>query len=193
MSKIETAKGLTAIALNPSNPAKQRLDALLEASKLRAEMKVGWQRLTPDGGPVVSAVLEAELRRLVAKDEQADKALDEIPADVEALISDGNDDEPEGNELADAGDPPPGIGVPVETTPKRKPKADAKPKDSERGKISALVRELLLGTDLPYADIVSRVKAEHPEAKTTARSVASVASDLRTAGQAVSVRRAPAK
>ena len=76
--------------------------------------------------------------------------------------------------------------------PAAKPKAGAKakaPKDEERGKISALVRELLTGTDKPYAEIVAEVVKAHPAAKTTARSVASVASDLRKAGRAVAMRR----
>lgn len=60
-----------------------------------------------------------------------------------------------------------------------------------RGAIGALVMELLV-TDMPYVDIVAQVKSTYPSAKTTARSIASVAMDLREAGIAVPSRRKPA-
>lgn len=60
-----------------------------------------------------------------------------------------------------------------------------------RGAIGALVIELLV-TDMPYADIVETVKAKYPMAKTTARSIASVAMDLRRDGIEVPSRRKPA-
>lgn len=68
-------------------------------------------------------------------------------------------------------------------------KAKAHVEGAVRGLITAEVKRLLLETDDPYADIVAAVKALHPEALTTARSVASVASDMRKAGKAVAVRR----
>ena len=48
--------------------------------------------------------------------------------------------------------------------------------------IGALVAELLRDPDLSYAEIVDRVKAQFPDARTTARSVASVAVGLRKKG-----------
>jgi hypothetical protein len=62
-----------------------------------------------------------------------------------------------------------------------------------RGAIGAMSIELLSGTDLPYDEIVARIKAEYPAAKTTARSLASVAMDLRRDGVDVPSRRKPAK
>lgn len=67
--------------------------------------------------------------------------------------------------------------------------APAKPAEGgERGLISAEVRRLL-ATDLPYASIVEAVRARFPSAATTARSVASVAAEMRAKGQAVPSRR----
>ena len=62
-----------------------------------------------------------------------------------------------------------------------------------RGAIGAMSIELLSGTDLPYDEIVARIKAVYPAAKTTARSLASVAMDLRNDGVDVPSRRKPAK
>lgn len=62
-----------------------------------------------------------------------------------------------------------------------------------RGAIGAMSIELLSGTDLPYDEIVARIKAVYPTAKTTARSLASVAMDLRRDGVDVPSRRKPAK
>lgn len=61
--------------------------------------------------------------------------------------------------------------------------------DTNRGKITELCRTLLLEGDAPYAEIVATVIAKYPEAQTTARSVASIASDMRKAGKIVSMRR----
>lgn len=59
--------------------------------------------------------------------------------------------------------------------------------------ISALVKRLLMDETLDYASIVERVVAEFPDAKTTARSVASVAAVMRKHGHQVPMRRKPRK
>jgi hypothetical protein len=69
----------------------------------------------------------------------------------------------------------------------QKPKSDTK--GDNRGLISAMVRCQLMDTDDSYAVIVGRVKAKFPNANTSTRSVASVASDLRKDGVAVASRR----
>lgn len=61
-----------------------------------------------------------------------------------------------------------------------------------RGAIGAMSIELLTGSDEPYADIVAKIVAKYPTAKTTARSLASVAMDLRRDGIEVPSRRKPA-
>ncbi len=71
-----------------------------------------------------------------------------------------------------------------ETTPPAEPVVK-----TDRGGIGRLVNVLLVDTDLDYAAIVARVKVDFPEAKTTARSVASVAADLRRDGVDVKTRR----
>lgn len=64
---------------------------------------------------------------------------------------------------------------------------------SKRGLISAEVRRLLRDTDLTYSEIEEAVRAKHPEARTTTRSIASTAADMRKAGEKVGQRRVPAK
>ena len=58
-----------------------------------------------------------------------------------------------------------------------------------RGTVGALVKELLLDASLTYAEIVTRVMAVHPQANTSARSVASTAAVLRKGGTDVPTRR----
>lgn len=58
-----------------------------------------------------------------------------------------------------------------------------------RRTIGSLVQELLMDPDLGYVTIVDRVRAEFPDAKTTARSVASVAAVMRRNGVPVPLRR----
>lgn len=60
-----------------------------------------------------------------------------------------------------------------------------------RGAINAMCVELLQ-TDMPYEDIVAAIRERYPTAKTTARSLASVAMDLRVDGLTVPTRRKPA-
>lgn len=64
----------------------------------------------------------------------------------------------------------------------------AEPKPT-RGGVGALVKELLLNASLTYAEIVTRVMAVHPQANTSARSVASTAAGLRKSGAEVPMRR----
>lgn len=74
-------------------------------------------------------------------------------------------------------------GTGTETTAEPKP---------QRGTVGALVKELLLDAELTYAEIVTRVMAAHPQANTSARSVASTAAVLRKGGADVPTRRARA-
>ncbi|MBN7786699.1 hypothetical protein JYP51_17355 [Ponticoccus gilvus] len=55
--------------------------------------------------------------------------------------------------------------------------------------IGSLVQELLMDPDLGYLAIVDRVVAEFPDAKTSVRSVASVAAVMRKKGVDVPIRR----
>lgn len=72
--------------------------------------------------------------------------------------------------------------------PEQKPEGEKIP----RGAINAMCVELLQ-TDMPYEAIVEAIRAKYPAAKTTARSLASVAMDLRRDGVDVPSRRKPAK
>lgn len=72
------------------------------------------------------------------------------------------------------------------------PKPSKKPKkepDPNRGAIGRLVREMLADPANDYAGIVAKVKEQFPDAKTTARSIASVAADMRRDGIEVTSRR----
>lgn len=82
-----------------------------------------------------------------------------------------------------------------ETSDKREQTVDEKiATASEHGPeprrtIGSLVQELLMDPDLGYLAIVDRVVAEFPDAKTSVRSVASVAAVLRKKGVDVPIRR----
>lgn len=60
---------------------------------------------------------------------------------------------------------------------------------TERGAIGRMVIDLLTKTDDDYATMVGKIKEAFPEAKTTARSIASIAADLRRDGVDVKSRR----
>lgn len=168
MSKIEEAKALYAVAGDTARKGKERLAALLKANDLRSEMKVGWAKIV--GEQINYAGALSDLQDL-----------------VEAEAS--------GASTKRADDAGPGVAPAKADKPKRerKPKADAKPVDPNRGKISALIRAMVMDASKTYEDIVAAVKKAHPEAKTTARSIASIAADLRRAGQDVPSRRPVAK
>jgi hypothetical protein len=70
------------------------------------------------------------------------------------------------------------------------PKAAEKSGAAPEATIGESVRRLLLDGSLTYAQIVELVRAAHPEAATTARSVASVACAMRKGGADVPTRRA---
>lgn len=72
------------------------------------------------------------------------------------------------------------------------PTSDESAQKAPRGAIGNLVMELLQ-TEMPYEDIVKQVRETYPSAKTTARSIASVAMDLRAAGLTIPSRRKVAK
>ncbi|MGH1414804.1 MAG: hypothetical protein ACRBB0_15050 [Pelagimonas sp.] len=88
-----------------------------------------------------------------------------------------------------------GAGHADESTPEAaeyvtasKPEAEQVPKQPRRT-IGRIVEELLVDEALDYAAIVDRVVLEFPKAKTTARSVASVAAVMRKKGLDVPSRR----
>ncbi len=60
---------------------------------------------------------------------------------------------------------------------------------SPRGAIGQKVMELLEKTSKSYSEIVDEVRGLYPDAKTTARSIASVAADMRRSGVNIPDRR----
>jgi hypothetical protein len=80
--------------------------------------------------------------------------------------------------------------VPAET-PAASEDASVTREKSPRGAIGIMVMDLLQ-TDMPYKDIVTKVRETYWDAKTTERSIASVAMDLRRDGVNVLPRRKPA-
>lgn len=63
------------------------------------------------------------------------------------------------------------------------------PGKAPRGAIGALAMDLLAGTDKPYKEIVQIILRTYPSARTTPRSLASVAMELRKSGVEVPLRR----
>ena len=66
----------------------------------------------------------------------------------------------------------------ADATENAAPEATEKTEDQPRVTVGATVKRLQTETDLRYAEIVDKVLEEHPDARTTASSVASVASTL---------------
>ena len=69
------------------------------------------------------------------------------------------------------------------------PSADPK----KAGEIGPLARKLLVETDQTYAEIVQAIRVKFPKAQTSARSVASIACNLRKKGVDVPMRRTQKK
>jgi hypothetical protein len=171
MSKTQEAKDLLVLALNVESPAKDRLAALLAANELRKELSIGWGKLGSPEGFNMGATLEELREQAAQKEAEGDQ---EKPLDGEPTPPEGQTD---------------GTGMSSSEVPEGviQPQADV-PK-TDRGGIGRLVNLLLTTTDADYASIVASVKEKFPEAKTTARSVASVAADLRRDGVDVKTRR----
>lgn len=176
MTKMTDALALVLIGTDAERPAAERLKALEQANELRRDLKVGWAKLgTPEGFNFGAELSELEdLAKLKAPEpEAANQVIDERVGDHGHQEPLSDEELPEhvhhtdGEASADVPDVP---------------KVD-------RGGIGRLVNLLLTTTDDDYKTIVAKVKAAHPEAKTTARSVASVAADLRRAGAEVPTRR----
>jgi hypothetical protein len=168
MSKTQEARDLLARALDPTKPGAERLAALEAANDVRKSLSIGWGKLDAPSGFNMGATLE-ELRELAVQQAEGDA---EKPLESAEQPSDAVEVTPHGA---------PGMGQTADG-----PKVD-------RGGIGRLVNLLLTTTDLDYASIVARVKERYPDAKTTARSVASVAADLRRDGVEVKTRRRPGK
>jgi hypothetical protein len=67
------------------------------------------------------------------------------------------------------------------------------PKKAAQETVGEIAKKLLVETDQTYPEIVEAIKAKHPKAQTTARSVASIACNLRKKGIEVPMRRTSAK
>lgn len=187
MNKTEELKKLIVQATDTSMQPQSRLEALHGADTIRKGLKIGWVKFGVD-----FVTLQTEIQALVNQAEGIEPLTD---AEVQ----------PEPPPAPIITDPKVEIGEKAsaladEITEVLKPKPKAAPKapkastaDPERGKLSAFVRNLLSTTDLPYSEIVSKTLRMFPNATTTTRSVASVASDMRKKGETVAMRRVEAK
>lgn len=113
-----------------------------------------------------------------------------VVVEVKAL-GDMQTDKPKAETAEDA---EPTKNVTIEA-PEKEPSVDEKIRNAKvtgperKGTIGELVHELLMDETLDYVTIVDRVMAKFPDAKTTTRSVASVAAVLRKKGAEVPKRR----
>ena len=150
------------------------LEALLKTYENEPETEAEQEeRLMEALGPVpelASGHVEAlnEALDQMTDDMGLNQKLDLLSDVMETIVIPENDHEPE---------------VPAETP--------AAPEKSPRGAIGIMVMDLLQ-TDMPYKDIVTKVRETYWDAKTTERSIASVAMDLRRDGVNVPPRRKPA-
>lgn len=147
------------------------LEALLKTYENEPETEAEQEeRLMEALGPVPA--LNEALDQMT-DDMGLNQKLDLLSDVMETIVIPENDHEPE---------------VPAETPAASETEARAK---SPRGAIGIMVMDLLQ-TDMPYKDIVTKVRETYWDAKTTERSIASVAMDLRRDGVNVPPRRKPA-
>jgi hypothetical protein len=126
---------------------------------------------------------KSPLKAWKSSGEKLDAAiLAETPAETPAV-------EPEAQVQQPAEQPPAATDGPTEQTGEQPEQPSSDEPKSERGAIGRLVISLLVDTDDDYATIVGKVREAHPDAKTTARSIASIAADLRRDGVDVKSRR----
>lgn len=155
------------------------LEALLKTYENEPETEAEQEeRLMEALGPVpelASGHVEALNDALdqMTDDMGLNQKLDLLSDVMETIVIPENDHEPE---------------VPAETPAASETEARTK---SPRGAIGIMVMDLLQ-TDMPYKDIVTKVRETYWDAKTTERSIASVAMDLRRDGVNVPPRRKPA-
>lgn len=118
------------------------------------------------------------------------RAKPELIDRIEALGADQTDTyEPEVSETAEPTDNKADDAPEREQTVDEKIAAATVHGPEPKRTIGSLVQELLMDPDLGYLAIVDRVVAEFPDAKTSVRSVASVAAVLRKKGVDVPIRR----
>lgn len=192
MSKTQELKELIVVAQDAERAGAERLAALNAADEIRKGLKIGWVKFGVD-----FVTLQTEIQALVNKDQgvepltEAETQAEPPPAPPPVITDPKVEIGEKASALADE------ITEALKPAPEKPkvPKAAKKPdpKDPERGKLSAFVRNLLATTDLPYSDIVAKTLRMFPGATTTTRSVASVASDMRKKGETVAMRRAEAK
>ena len=183
MSKMEELQGLMSLALG-DRPAAERLEALQAANLVRKDMKVGWAKLgfVPEGFNMADALGTLQDEAKAQAEAAALHVKDHGDTDAKQTKLAGDAEKPTTEQPLRYNDPATEDNTGIVP-------ADEPPAKTERGGIGRLVNELLVDTDDDYATIVAKVVARFPEAKTTARSVASVAADLRRDGVDVKTRR----
>lgn len=185
MTNKQKAQALWAVVTDRERSNPEHRAALDELVALKKAAKTSLDKL---GVPQVMWDREDETNRLnasLAADLEAQKAEPLLQTREQMLMGEHLQPEPNLEEAVAAAVPPEQLAK----DPASPAKAVAA---AERGRITALVKHLLRTTALGYAAIVERVVAEFPEAKTTARSVASTAADMRKAKVDVPMRRAEA-
>lgn len=177
MTNKEKAQVLWATLTDEVNPLDVRKKAREELLQLKKAAKTTILKLLGDivaDQHDVDAVMEADLEHDPLEEPAKLCAVVETEEEAEAVLLTGA-----------------GVGIDYSKPAKKlKPAIKAQIEGGDiRGLITKQVRQLLLDTEYGYPAIVDIVKHKYPEAKTTTRSVASVASEMRKAGLNVAVRK----
>ena len=147
------------------------------------------------GMPKLEATIEAEQQSIAKR--MADEGEGLNPEDVVDQTDPTMPMGENGNLLVDPIDETPSEEPQIEPSDLSDVEGQTEPQTEAplipRGAIGAMSIELLTASDEPYESIVAKIVAKYPTAKTTARSLASVAMDLRRDGMDVPSRRKPAK
>lgn len=157
MTNKEKAVGLMAQVMDRENDDLKRRQDLYALVALKKASKTSYEKLG-----VSQPMVERELEKLASREAMAADLAKPDPLEEEVAHSIADLPFHIAADAIDAGKPA-----------------------SERGLISAMVRDRLEHSSDGYVQIVEDVRKAFSLAKTTARSVASVAADLRKAGRTV--------
>lgn len=147
-------------------------EKLARLNQLREDNGKAPLKAWKSSGEKLDAAIQAELEAWQGEKPSTPEEPEQQTGDQPETQTDEQTEEPSGDDQPDE----------TQTDVSEAPK-------TERGAIGRMVIDLLTKTDDDYATMVGKIKEAFPEAKTTARSIASIAADLRRDGVDVKSRR----
>lgn len=192
MTNKEKAQALVAIVDDEARSLAERRAAWNELNDLKRKAKASFEKLgvTDDWRQAAAAKLLGAEDPIKDYGQDLTKSMPIVPpadtptAEEQAMMAEAVADaklDPLDEQAHAIADMPFQIAAdPIDAV--EAPKAAAG-KSPDRGRITAMIRDRLEHGSDPYAVIADDVRKAFPDARTTARSIASIAADLRKAGR----------